>query len=115
VRFLLDESTEFRIASFLRALGHDVTAIAHKYPASLPDSDVLALADAERRILITNDRDFGELIFRLNRPHAGVIYFRLGLASTAEEKIARLEQVLTRDAEQLGSFLVVTPSGIRVR
>lgn len=77
MRFLLDESAEYRLASFLRNPGHDVTAIAHDYPAGLADTEVLALARREDRILITNDRDFGELIIRQRLAHAGVIFFRL--------------------------------------
>jgi predicted nuclease of predicted toxin-antitoxin system len=64
VRFLLDESADFRLAPFLRDLGHNVTAIAHDFPQSLLDTEVLAIALRERRTLITNDRDFGEMIVR---------------------------------------------------
>ncbi len=69
MRVLLDESAEFRIAAYLQRRGHDVTAIAHDYPASLSDRDVLTIAYQEGRILITNDRDFGELIFHEQQPH----------------------------------------------
>lgn len=115
MRFLLDESDEYRIADFLQAEGHDITAIAHDYPHALPDAEVLAIAAAEQRVLITNDRDFGNLIVRQKRPHAGVIYFRLGLSATAEEKIVHLRRLLISHWDQLDQFLVVTPRGIRVR
>jgi predicted nuclease of predicted toxin-antitoxin system len=115
MKFLLDENVELRIAAFLRQACHDVTAIAHDYPASLADRDILAIAVNEGRILITNDRDFGELIFREGLPHPGVIYFRLGLSSTAQDKIAYLLQVLMAYQDRLDRFLVVTPRGIRVR
>ncbi len=82
MRFLLDESAEYRIATFLRQAGHDVTAIAYDHPQGLADIEVLRIAEAERRILITNDRDFGELIFRRGLSHSGVIYFRLPLDTT---------------------------------
>lgn len=114
MKFLLDESAEFRIAASLQRLGHDVTAIAHDYPASLADSDVLALALQEGRILITNDRDFGELIFRERRPHAGIIYFRLPLASSVAEKVDWLERILREHEADLGKFIVVMTRGIRV-
>lgn len=65
MRFLLDESADLPLREHLRRLGHDATAIAHEYPGALPDSDVLAIAVSEDRVLITNDRDFGELVFRL--------------------------------------------------
>ena len=114
MKFLLDESTEFRIAAFLREQGHDVTAIAHHYPHALPDRQVLEIAQAEQRILITNDHDFGELIFRERLPHAGLIYFRFPPA-TAHMKIERLGEVLASHREQLDHFLVVEPHTVRVR
>ena len=114
-RFLLDENAESRIGRALQALGHDVKTIARDYPASLPDRQILALAVAEDRILVTNDRDFGDLIFRQGQSHRGVIYVRLPLDSTANEKIARLQQILVSHRERLNGFPVITPGGVRVR
>lgn len=76
MRFLLDESTELRLADYLRAHGHDVKTVASDYQASIADEEVLSLALSERRILITNVQDFGELVFRSRRPHSGVILLR---------------------------------------
>lgn len=116
MRFLLDESAEFRLAGFLKQQGYDVTAIAHDYPYALPDVDVLSIAHAERRILITNDRDFGDLIFRHNLPHAGVILFRIGSGNLAANE-SWLERVPSDHAGALAdrAFLVVTSRGVRVR
>ena len=114
MRFLLDESAEYRLAHWLRDQGHDVTAIAHDYPHALTDLAVLALARQEQRILITNDSDFGEFIVRHQLPHAGVIYFRLPGATTAA-KIERLADVLRDYADRLDQLLVVTERSIRVR
>ena len=55
MRFLLDENIDVRLADFLTQLGHDATAIARDYPASLDDTNVLAIAVREQRILITSD------------------------------------------------------------
>ena len=115
MRFLLDENAEFRIAHFLHSEGHDVTAVAHDYPHALADTEVLRIAEIERRVLITNDRDFGELIFLNRLPHAGVIYFRLRLSTTADDKIARLREVLSTHGQELDQFLVVTERNVRVR
>jgi len=68
MRFLLDESADFPVAAFLTDRGHDVTSIARDYPSALEDDEVLSIAQKEQRILITNDRDFGELVFRQQRP-----------------------------------------------
>ena len=114
MRFLLDESAEYRLAAFLKGLGHDVTAIARDYPASLEDADVLAIAAREGRILITNDQDFGALVVREGRPHAGVILFRVRPATVAAQR-DRLGQVLAQHADDLGHVLVVERDRVRVR
>jgi predicted nuclease of predicted toxin-antitoxin system len=115
MKCILDESAEYRIGQWLKGEGHDVTAIAHDYPHALRDSQVLQIAVNQQRVLITNDRDFGELVFREHLPHAGVIYFKLGIASTAEEKIRWLQHMLVRYADKLDRFIVVTRRGVRVR
>ncbi len=77
MRFLVDASSGARLVDHLMKIGHDAMRVGRDYPGDLPDREVLAIANRERRILITDDRDFGELIFRLRHPHAGVIYLRL--------------------------------------
>lgn len=114
MRFLLDESADFPLAEFLREKGHDVTAIAHDYPHALKDREVLDIAVRERRIIITNDRDFGELVFRQQLPHSGIILFRLR-SEELRVKQVRLEDVITTHAAELYQFLVITRGGIRVR
>ncbi len=115
MRFLLDENVEFRLAAHLAQQGHDVTAIAHDYPHALPDRDVLVLARREDRILITSDRDFGELIFRKQLPHVGVIFLRLG-PGNIKVKETWLDHVITTYADTLTTtFIVVTNQGVRVR
>jgi predicted nuclease of predicted toxin-antitoxin system len=113
--FLFDRNAESRIARALQALGYDVRTIARDYPASLADREILALAVAEDRILITNDRDFGDLIFRQGQPHRGMIYLRLPRDSTADEKIEQIKRLLVTHRDQLDRFLVITPRGVRVR
>ena len=115
MRFLLDQSAEARIGVFLVSIGHDATRVGKDHPPGLPDEQVLAIAVAESRILITNDRDFRELIFRHHLPHAGVIYLRFPLDTTADQKIAGLRALLSTDTYDLGEFLTVTPRGVRVR
>ena len=78
MRFLIDESADARVATYLRALGHDATTVAGDHAPGLRDELVLAIAHAEGRVLITDDADFGELVFAHRQPHAGIIYFRLG-------------------------------------
>jgi predicted nuclease of predicted toxin-antitoxin system len=115
MKFLFDQSADFRLIPHLRERGHDVQAISCHYPSGLPDEDVLAIARKEKRILVVADRDFGELIFQQTRVHAGVIFFRLPGAKL-QTKLERLNAVFAEHAEELklGKFLVVTPGQIRV-
>lgn len=114
MRFLFDQSTDYRLVPHLKALGHDVTAIDVDYPGSLPDPEVLAIARDEQRVLVTDDSDFGELIFRHGEPHAGVIFLRLGPTEMAL-KLERLLRVLEEHSHELTEFIVVTKQRIRVR
>jgi predicted nuclease of predicted toxin-antitoxin system len=115
MNFLLDQSTDARLLVFLAQLGHDATRIGRDHPRGLPDQAILLIAQSERRILITDDRDFGELVFRLRQPHAGVIYLRLGSDADLATRIDRLRYVLVNFADQLDQFLVVTERTVRVR
>jgi predicted nuclease of predicted toxin-antitoxin system len=114
MRFLLDESAEVKLARFLQSAGHDVEYVQRDFPVGLPDRAILERAHAAQRILITNDRDFGELVFRHQQPHSGVIYFRLPLDTTAAQKIVWLRQLLDAHQADLGRFIVVDAHGIRI-
>jgi predicted nuclease of predicted toxin-antitoxin system len=114
LRFLLDQSADARLIAFLIALGHDAKRVGRDYPAGLPDRDVLDIAVEENRILVADDRDFGELVVRLGRPHAGVILLRLGRSADLATRIARLDHVLTNYADRLDRLLVVTRDRVRV-
>jgi predicted nuclease of predicted toxin-antitoxin system len=115
MKFLFDQSADFRLIVPLRELGHDVSAVSRNHPPGLADEDVLAIARQEQRILLVADRDFGELIFHQGLAHAGVLFFRLPGASL-QTKVERLTTVLEEHADALaaGAFLVVTPGQIRV-
>ena len=114
MRFLFDQSTDRRLGPMLRQRGHDVLTVSVDYPRSLPDFQVLAIARQERRILVTQDRDFGELIFRYRRAHAGVIFLRFP-PMELNAKLARLLHVINNYADQLRQFVVVTEQRVRVR
>ena len=115
MKFLLDANVEYRLASFLTSLNHDVKTIVRDYPHALPDHAVLALAVQEKRVLLTNDRDFGELIFRQHHLHCGVILFRLKNTNEIAVKFRWLKTILTTHQNSLHEYIVITPRGIRVR
>jgi predicted nuclease of predicted toxin-antitoxin system len=112
MRFLVDECTGPTVAAWLLQHGHEVFSVYDQSPGAT-DGDLLDLAHRDNWILITNDRDFGELIFREGRPHRGVIFLRLD-NERAVNKIRVLAQLLAGYANQLpGRFIVVTEAQVR--
>ena len=114
MRFLVDESTGQAVVEQLRALGHDVEAVGELMPQALDDR-VLDHSYQERRILVTNDRDFGEKVYREGRPHAGILLLRLR-DDRAVTKIRVIVALLAAHSEQLaGRFVVATERSVRIR
>lgn len=114
MRFLIDESIEFSLVSFLRRKGFDVASVAKDYQA-LEDEKILVIARREKRVLITNDKDFGDLIYLRKLPHKGVILFRLKEESV-KSKIKLLEKLLKKFPQKIpGRFVVVTETKVRFR
>ncbi len=89
MRFLVDECTGSRVAAWLAENGHEVFSVYDEARGST-DDEVLTKAFTETWILITNDKDFGEVVFRERRPHYGVVFFRLDDEGSIA-KIASLE------------------------
>jgi predicted nuclease of predicted toxin-antitoxin system len=115
MKFLLDANVEYRLATHLLSLEHDVKTIAGDYPSALEDTEVLSIAVKEKRILLTNDRDYGELIFRQQLPHHGILYFRLKYSKDISMKLQLLDTVLDEYKDHLQDYLVVTPNGVKIR
>jgi len=114
MRLLANENIPLASVRRLRALKHDVLAVAETMPGS-SDVEVLHLAGDERRIVLTFDRDYGELIFVRNLPcPAGVIFLRFAPA-TPEEAADRLSPLLEDEQFAVGHFLVVDRDGVRRR
>lgn len=112
MRFLVDECTGPTVASWLRAQGHDVVYIGDE-ASGISDSDVIANAVSDVRILITNDRDFGSMIFQSQLPHVGVVLLRLRNERPLS-KIAVLDRILKDYGESLAdNFLVATEHLVR--
>ena len=67
-----DENIHGDLVAWMRSAGHDVVYVAES-AAGLTDDQVLALANAEGRVLVTGDKDFGELVFRRRAATHGII------------------------------------------
>jgi len=114
MRFLIDESVEYRIVAFLRNLGYNTLSVAESFP-SLDDKTILSIAYKENRIVITNDKDFGELIYKLQLPHKGIILFRL-FEENYQSKEDKLQLILKKFKSKLqNTFTTISKNKIRFK
>jgi predicted nuclease of predicted toxin-antitoxin system len=114
MKLLADESMPAPVVSELRRRGHDVFAVAESVPGA-PDARILALAVEGDRLLLTLDRDYGDLIFHRRHPvPGGVILFRLS-GPRPEEDNRRMLEILERGEDWIGRFTTVTETLIRSR
>ncbi len=112
MRFLVDECTGPAVAAWLQVQGHDVFSIFEK-ARGINDEDIIQKAVRESWILITNDKDFGDKVYRDGRLHKGIILLRLEDERSAS-KIQALSHLLENYLERLAnSFVVVTETKVR--
>jgi predicted nuclease of predicted toxin-antitoxin system len=114
MRFLADENVTRQIIERLRADGFNVTSIGETRSGAL-DKDILEVADAEGRILITEDQDFGEMVVRQRLPIGGVILLELDRLSNAAEADVVADVVGRHSDKLLGNLVVIEPGRIRIR
>lgn len=113
-KLLADESVDFRIVAHLREGGYEIEAIVEINP-SISDEEVLNLANEMSLVLITEDKDFGELTYRLRKPNQGIILIRMS-GLPIEEKIEKVLQVMQRYLPELrGKFTVISKDKVRVK
>lgn len=114
MRLLVDECVHHAVAVGLVAAGHDVVEVAEALRGS-PDGTVLARAAGERRLLVTRDKDFGELVRRGRLRSAGLVLVRLSNAAPAI-MLARLRSLIGRHGDALhGMIVVIDGRGDRLR
>ena len=114
MKLLADENVPLRTVLALRRSGEDVLAVAEVSPGA-GDEDVLRLGRTQGRVIVTFDRDYGELVFRQRlMPPAGVLYLRFVPASP-EELAARVIELNASGVQLEGWFTTVSGNGIRQR
>jgi len=112
MRFLVDGCTGPAVARWLKAQGHEVYSV-YDEARGMTDDDVIAKAFGENWILITNDKDFGEKVYREGHSHHGIVLLRLE-NERAANKIATLDHLLNRYHARLpDNFTVVTEKRVR--
>ena len=105
MKFITDEDLGVRVPKFLKSLGFDVIAAA-QMARGKPDIDILEIANDQNRILITLDKDFGELVFKEKLIHSGVLFLRLRDESVENKKRVLLQELKSHKDHQ-GNFIVI--------
>ena len=105
----MDESTGRKLTALINQAGYDVV-FSLDVLSGADDEQILSFAEKNGRVLITDDKDFGELIFRHNKPTSGVIFLR-----TAKDPVKRFVKIKDVLDKAEGKFIVVEEGRIRVR
>lgn len=114
MKWVADENIDRQIVATLRAQGHDVVYIAEIDPAA-GDPEVLRLATATSALLLTADKDFGDIVYRLKQATDGVVLLRLH-GMDPDDKADILSRVVEEHGDELrGAFTVVTEDKVRIR
>jgi predicted nuclease of predicted toxin-antitoxin system len=114
MKLLADESVDAPVVEFLRNTGFDIIYVLERKPG-VSDSYVLEWSIRTKRVLLTVDKDFGELIFRTGKASVGVVLYRLsGIPNSAKSKII-LRVLQERNNELIRAFTVITRHRIRIR
>jgi predicted nuclease of predicted toxin-antitoxin system len=114
MRIIVDESVDGRIVDRLRIAGHDILSIAEFAPGT-PDALVLAKADTAGVLLLTADKDFGELVYRRRMAHCGVMLLRQAGLSIDVRADVVLTILATHGSELAAAFTVIAPESVRIR
>jgi len=114
MKFLCDAHISVEMVAMLRDLGHNCLD-ASPIPPRMPDVDVLQLAASDQRVVVTADKDFGELVFVHRIKCPGVVLIRVALA-TESDRVAHIRALWSRVMSRLpGSFVTVTAGRVRAR
>ena len=115
MKFLLDQDVYLVTARFLNDLGHDVVPVARIGLSQADDEEILRVAQGQDRILVTRDRDFGNLVF-VRELGSGVLYLRIrhSTLNAVHSELGRVMSIYTE--EDLNSaFVVIDANGHRIR
>jgi predicted nuclease of predicted toxin-antitoxin system len=114
MNFLADENLDAQIVTKLRQDGYLVLYIVELDPG-ISDDEVLDMANSNKCLLITADKDFGELVFRMKRVTEGIVLVRLSGVSSDEKAEIVASAVAKYSNQLLKAFTVISRSSIRIR
>ena len=111
---LADENIDQRLVSSLRLAGISVYSVAESSPG-ITDEEVMPLSENLRAMILTDDKDFGEIVFRKQRSCRGIVLLRL-TGVDYSRKADHVIQVIDRyGSEMIGKFVVITAERVRIR
>ena len=114
MKIVADENIDSEIVSRLRADGHEVIYVSEESPG-IDDQSVLSRSVQTDGVLLTADKDFGDIVFRLRQVHAGVLLVRLG-GIGADRKAALVSAAFNDHGNELSSgFAVLSDRSLRFR
>jgi predicted nuclease of predicted toxin-antitoxin system len=114
VKLLVDEGVDRTVVERLRREGYDVTYVAEGSPG-IRDEEVPAAANQGGALLLTADKDFGEMVFRCGQVHSGILLMRLmGISSADTADLVSLA-LSEHGHEMIGAFTVISDRAIRIR
>jgi predicted nuclease of predicted toxin-antitoxin system len=113
VKCIADESVDKPIVEALRANGHEVYYILEENHG-IPDNEVLRIANEKNSVLITSDKDFGEIVFRQKRNHFGVVLIRLSGLNSEQKILLTLSAIERHQEEMINHFSVISKTHIRI-
>ena len=114
MKLVADEGVDKPIVDALRTAGFDVLYILETNQGA-DDEFILNLANEHQRILLTQDKDFGELVFRLRNVHYGVVLIRLNGYIPLDKATIIVNVFQLHQDELINAFTVIQPNAIRIR
>ena len=114
IRFIVDMGVSKKVEEWLSTNDYDIKAIRDIDPR-MKDRDILKFAVTEKRMIITMDKDFGELVFNSGLNHSGVLLLRLEDAKS-DEKVNTIQEILLKFEDKLeNNFCVYQHGKLRIR
>ena len=114
VSFLADENFDLNIVKLLRQEGYLVNSIAEMAP-SITDPRVLAIAVEQQAVVLTEDKDFGELVYRLRLTHCGILLIRPMKMAPAEKAVRIIDSIRNHINQLPNAFAVLSSDNFRIK
>jgi predicted nuclease of predicted toxin-antitoxin system len=114
MRIIVDESVDYIITKDLRDNGFDISAIIDESPG-ISDEEIINKVNQEKAIILTADKDFGELTFKMHKTNEGIILIRLSGIDNQEKSKIVVNNIKKYSDKVSNSFCVISPNNIRIR